>query len=576
MDQSIIDYLIEKKLLDPAVLEKARVESAENGSSLEEILVYHGMNAEEIAKAKGEVYSLEYVNLADVKLTSDTLRAIPQKTADAYQVIAFEKNKEQLKVGIVNPKNFKAVQAVEYLAKREQLHVDYYVVSLASFKSAQKKYQALGEEVGEVLDYAAEKYKQETEVENDLLSGDLEQVVKSAPVSKIVSTIIKYATSGGASDIHIEPFEEETRVRFRVDGILRTALALPAYIHPSIVSRIKVLSNLKLDETRIPQDGRIKMKIGKQKVDLRVSTLPLVGKEKVVMRVLDTSGVVLTLEELGYRERYVKMIEKAISKSHGKILATGPTGSGKSTTLYSLLNQLNSESSNIVTLEDPAEYFIPGINQSQVNAEVGFSFSAGLRSLLRQDPDVLMVGEIRDEETAELSVHAALTGHIVFSTLHTNNAAGALPRLIDMNVEPFLISSTLECVIAQRLVRKVCPDCKAPAEIPQDLVDEVVNTLDPLPEDQKPEMFKTKEFVFYHGTGCGKCNGSGYKGRTVIAEVIIFDTETKEFITNDFDLDKFMQFLVDKKGFSNMMQDGFLKVLEGHTTVEEVLRVIRT
>ncbi|TSC56726.1 MAG: type IV pilus assembly protein PilB [Parcubacteria group bacterium Gr01-1014_18] len=574
----MLEKMIAGKKISRADAQEALQISQRDKVDLERVLTEKNwVNAEVLTAFCAAEYGLAYINLADRKIENSVLNLVPEETSRTYGVVAFGRKENKIDLALVDPKNFKAVEAMEFLAKKNGWTLVYHMISPASFALAQKRYRVLGEEVGEVLEFAKEKYRQEEDLaEEDLDASNLEQVIKSAPVSKIVSVIIKYAVDGGASDIHIEPTAEGSKVRFRVDGILRVALVLPSYIHSAVISRIKVLANLKLDETRRPQDGRIKMRLGKLSADLRVSILPLVETEKVVMRLLDTSGVVLTLEQLGFRKKFVELIAGAIQKSHGEILVTGPTGSGKSTTLYSLLNMLNGEDVNIVTLEDPPEYFIPGINQSQVNADVGFTFASGLRSLLRQDPDVIMVGEIRDTETAELSIHAALTGHIVFSTLHTNSAIGAIPRLMDMHVEPFLISATMEAIIGQRLVRKICEHCKKPSPIPGDLMSEMIENLKILKKEDCPfDFVNTASLSFYRGTGCSKCGNSGYKGRTVIAEVLMIEGPLKDMLASSFSIEKFSNALADH-GYITMKQDGFLKALEGNTTIEEVLRVMRT
>jgi type IV pilus assembly protein PilB len=382
---------------------------------------------------------------------------------------------------------------------------------------------------------------------------------------------------GGASDIHIEPLAKEARVRYRVDGILKTSLVLPRNIHSALVARIKVMANLKLDETRIPQDGRIRQVINGKEVDFRVSILPLVGEEKDVMRVLDVTKGAPTLEELGFSGPALAVIDKNIRKTNKMFLVTGPTGSGKSTTLYSILHMVNKEGVNICTLEDPVEYFIAGINQSQVKPEIGFTFAAGLRSLLRQDPDIVMVGEIRDGETAELAIHAALTGHLVLSTMHTNDAFGAIPRLLDMKVEPFLLGSTLNTVVAQRLGRKICKHCKTEDPAAPEVLEEMKKDLSLIPiELIKKELpgFDMTNFKVYRGKGCARCGNTGYSGRVAINEVIDVNEQVRNVIIDD---DKNLSIEDIKKSqiFLSIKQDGLIKVLKGLTTMEEVYRVMR-
>lgn len=527
---------------------------------------------EDIAQAKAVLFDMEYQDLAEIDITTEALHIIPEDIAYNYRLVCFAVDEKEIFIGLTNPQNLKALEAIEFLAKENSFKPRYYIVSNAALDAALKKYKALGEEVEEVLQVAEERFKE------DVLDTDIQplgEAVKKAPVSKIVNSVLKDAIDAHASDIHIEPTEDGTRVRYRVDGILKSMITLPSYIHSSVVSRIKVLANLKLDETRKPQDGRIKMTIGKSKVDMRVSVLPMVDSEKVVMRVLDTTGRILKLVDLGFRPEFIQIFDEVVSKPHGLFLVTGPTGAGKSTTLYSTLGLLNQEGVNVSTLEDPVEKFIKGVNQSQVNPEVGYTFAAGLRALLRQDPDVIMVGEIRDGETAELAVHAALTGHVVFSTLHTNDAMGAIPRLIDMGVEPFLIVSTVEMIQAQRLVRTICEACKKGVELPPKLQKVVKEDLAGINPKYLPEGFQIPEtIVTYESEGCSECNGQAYKGRTTIAEVIVMTDELAEAITHGNEMSDIHDAL-KKQGVLTMRQDGILKALAGVTTIQEVLRVMQ-
>lgn len=577
IQDELLQVLIQLKAVDEAKAESIQKSALEANLPVEEYLIMNPTVPEEVlTDARGRLYKIPYVDLTGKAIDQNVLRLIPEETAEHYQVIAYQKSDNEVNVGIVDPRNFKALEAVEFLMKEKQLRPYYNIISPANFRTMFKNYSALGEEVGEVLDLAKERFKEEEkEVEDIDVKGNVQEVIKRAPVSKIVSIIIRHAVESRASDIHIEPTEEVSRIRYRVDGLMHEALTLPAYLHASLVTRIKVLADLKLDETRKPQDGRIRLKFGKNEVDLRVSTLPLVRNEKVVMRILDTSGKVPTLQDLGYSDKNIKLIETSINRSHGMFLVTGPTGAGKSTTLYSVLNILNDKESNIVTLEDPAEFYIPGINQSQVNPEVGYTFASGLRAILRQDPDIMMVGEIRDRETAELSIHAALTGHIMFSTLHTNNALGSMPRLIDMGAEPFLLAATLGCVIAQRLVRKICTHCRVDITLPQDLQDKVRKVLEELNEADMPDAVKKKEaLVFYHGNGCVRCNDTGYRGRTSISEVVVIDDAMKKIIENGAKMYELIE-ASKTQGMISMQQDGLLRALAGITTVEEVMRVMQ-
>lgn len=404
--------------------------------------------------------------------------------------------------------------------------------------------------------------------------GQLEEIIKGAPVSRMVAIIMRHAVEGGASDIHVEPMGDESRVRYRIDGVLRTSLVLPLYVHPAIVSRVKVLANLKIDETRVPQDGRITQEISGKKIDFRVSTLPVVDNEKVVMRVLDTSVGAPTLEQLGYRREHVEIIKQQIKKPFGMFLVTGPTGSGKSTTLFAILSMLNAEGVNISTLEDPVEYYIQGVNQSQIRPEIGYTFATGLRALLRQDPNVMMVGEIRDRETAELGIHAALTGHLMFSTLHTNDVFGIVPRLTDMGVEPFLLAATMNLGIAQRLARKICVHCKEPQEIEPATLAKLEAEIKEIPKKyfEGAKYSQNPPYVFSHGKGCARCGDSGYQGRISAVELLEFTPQAKRLIEKGFPADEVKQEFVRQEALK-LRQDVILKALDGITTVEEVFRL---
>jgi type IV pilus assembly protein PilB len=576
--EEILKLLEEDGLISIDQLEKSRREALVAKKTVEKILIEKKIIDEEtLTKVKAKAYNLIYEDLIDKKLDNDVLGVIPIGVAENYRIICFDKKGNIIKVGITDPKNLKAIEAVSFLAKKENYLVEYYLISELSLETAFKQYKSLKQEITSALKTrAAEDANDLAKIKKTNTKEDLKEIVKTAPVAKIVSVIIRHAVDGLASDIHIEPTEDETRVRYRIDGILGTSLILPKNVHSAIVGRIKVMADLKLDETRIPQDGRIRMIINEKPVDLRVSILPLLGDEKVVMRILDMTKKAPTLVELGFTGFGLKVIENSIKKSDGMILVTGPTGSGKSTTLFSLINIINEEGINISTLEDPIEYHIKGVNQSQVKPEIGFSFASGLRSLLRQDPDVIMVGEIRDNETAELAVHAGLTGHLVLSTLHTNDAIGSIPRLADMKVEPFLLGSTLNTVIAQRLVRRICTYCKQKDSLPEDVTNKIKEEIKKIPEETIKEMLPGVDIgnlVFYKGAGCPKCGNSGYSGRVVISEVIDINEKIKNMIMDAKRILKIEDVLASQK-FITMTQDGIIKILKGDTTTEEVLRVL--
>jgi type IV pilus assembly protein PilB len=530
---------------------------------------------EDLARAKAEGLGLEFVDLSGRQIDPDTLNIIPKTVAETYQVIAYEQSGTTLKVAFVDPLNSAASEAIGFLMAERNMQAVPSVTTQAAVTGMLKQYGALKKEVATALETAQEEREED---EDELLKGEeskIEEVIKGAPVSRIVSVVMRYAVESKASDIHIEPKGKETRVRYRIDGVLRTLLTLPGYLHSAVVSRVKVLANLKLDETRVPQDGRITQVINGKNIDFRISTLPVVDNEKVVMRVLDTSTGVPTLDGLGFRKKYRDTIQQEIKKPHGMILITGPTGSGKSTTLVTMLGMINDEGVNISTLEDPVEYFLPGVNQSQIKPEIKFTFANGLRALLRQDPNVIMVGEIRDQETGELGVHAALTGHLILTTIHTNDAIGVIPRLTDLGVEPFLLSATLNLIIAQRLARKICEHCKMDAEVPENMAQMVRDSLKDVPAEYLPPGITADgPLPFKKGKGCLRCSDTGYAGRTVIAELISVSPEIQRLMNSGFPIDQ-VKAEVKKQGWITMRQDAMLKVIEGATTVDEVLRLAR-
>jgi type IV pilus assembly protein PilB len=531
-----------------------------------------------LVQAKSKILNVPYVNLEGKPISGEVLRILPQDLAENYEMLVFNKESNRLDVGMINPLNYKAVEAIEFLARKKNYKIRYFIISHSSFNDGYKGYESLNEQVNEALDFAEEKFapKETKEAGNMEDATQLEEMIKTAPVSKMISVILRHAIDGGASDIHIEPYGDKSRVRYRIDGVLHTSIIMPIYVHAALVARVKVISNLKIDETRIPQDGRMRLNIGDKDVDLRVSILPLINQEKVEMRILRSADKAPTFEDLGFLGVQIEVINKNIAKPNGMFLVTGPTGSGKSTTLFSALGVLNKEGVNISTLEDPVEYHVLGVNQSQIKPEIGFTFASGLRALLRQDPNVIMVGEIRDKETAELAVHAALTGHFVLSTLHTNDAIGTVPRLMDMGVEPFLLSSTLNVIVSQRLVRLICPDCKTRIDLPADIRIEIEEELAKInPDAMYKGVKENKDFIVYHGAGCAKCGNSGYRGRLAVAEVLNVSPNMRKIISEHFDHAKVEQELKEQK-FVSIAADGWMKVLLGLTTVEEILRAIKT
>ena len=572
--EKIFDLLIAEQRLTAAQLTDIRRDPQLTIDRLGKRLVADGLfQEEEFYQLVGRALELPYSDVRNKKVASTVLEIIPFAVAEHYQALALAQDGGVVEVGLTDPLNLPTIEAIEFLAQQTGQQVRYSVISPSSFAAALEQYHSLSKEVGtalqEVEQTAAEK-KQAADQPEEFN----EAVISRAPVSKIVSVLIRHAVEGGASDIHIEPVTGGSRVRYRIDGILKTSLTLPAYVHSPIISRIKVLANLKLDETRVPQDGRIALDVDGKSIDFRVSVMPLLRTEKAVLRILDTSAGVATLADLGYHPNHVKLIEHNVKKPHGLLLISGPTGSGKSTTLYSILSLLNREGVNLVTLEDPIEFHIDGVNQSQIRPDIDYTFSSGLRSLLRQDPDVIMVGEIRDGQTAEMAIQAALTGHLMFSTVHTNDAFGIIPRLVDMKVEPFLLASTLNIMAAQRLTRKICSHCRRPQELPAYLMDMVKEQLATIPPAFIPEGINPKQPQFFKGKGCDVCEQTGYHGRVAIAEVLEVDEHIRKLIVTTYDPDK-MKAVVVEQGTITMVQDGLLKALQGITTVEEVLRVIQ-
>ncbi len=516
----------------------------------------------------------------DIVIESNLISLIQVESAKKYKFVPFRSVGGFLDVAVVNKEDVNVQNVLHFLEIKTRKKIRIFPISEREFKKLIEKLKDPSLEIKKALKTLETSEDIETE-EDRFIFGDRddEAIIKEAPVTKMVEVILKNAIDGGASDIHIEPLENNVRVRYRVDGILYNSITLPKKIGPAIVSRIKILSNLKIDEKRKPQDGRFRInELGKE-IDFRVSTFPVAFGEKAVLRILDKSRGLVEIEKLGFLKKDEKKLKKNIEEPYGIILVTGPTGSGKSTTLYSVLRILNKEGVNIVTLEDPVEYAIEGISQSQVKPEIGYTFATGLRSILRQDPDIIMVGEIRDEETAELAIHAALTGHLVFSTLHTNSAAGAIPRLIDMGIQSFLISSSMKMIIAQRLIRKICPKCKEEiSEIPKDAEKIIKEEMKRIPYSVLEQLniqniLEKGEIKIYHGRGCPECNGKGMRGRIGIFEVIEVNDKIRKVIENSKASEQAIRNEAEKVDYTTMKQDGIIKVLQGITTIEEVQRV---
>ena len=568
-------FLLDSGLVKQEALKKAEEKAAKTNRHLGDVLVEDKLIAQdELNRLKSYILGIPFINLADETIPNEILQIIPEPIARKHNIIAYKKTGQELEVAMLDPED---LQTIDFIKKKAGLKILPRLTNEESIKNILKQYQkSLEAEFGDLISEEAkltqiiEKGKEETE-------EDLAKAAEEMPVIKIVDTLLKHAILQQASDIHIEPMEKEVIVRYRIDGILHDAMTLPRQIRAGLVARIKVLSNLKLDEHRLPQDGRFKVETQDYKISFRVSILPVYDGEKIVMRLLPEKSKGLTLEILGFRGEALEQIHRAIKKPNGMILATGPTGSGKTTTLYTIMDILNTADVNISTIEDPIEYRMPRINQTQVKPKIGLSFANGLRSLLRQDPDIIMVGEIRDTETAELAINAALTGHLVLSTLHTNSAAGALPRLIDMKVEPFLISSTVNLLIAQRLVRQLYSN-KKKYKLSADELKSLQKELDSdrilkILKDEKiiDQKADWPDLVFYQPVKSADCP-DGYKGRIGIHEVLEATDQIKELIVKEATSDQIEE-QAKKQGMITMLEDGFIKAVQGITSIEEILRV---
>lgn len=562
--QSVSDILLAEHAITQQQYQDIKVKSASRGVT--DIAVIEELNAvpeEKLAEAKARNLGIPFISLETTSFSPQAIGFVPKAVVERFSLIPFyfDDKAQTLSIAMSNPVD---LDAIEFVRQKTGLNIKAFAASESDVKTAinQQYHQEIVGEVGEAL--------KETEAEKPTKTIDskqISQIIKEAPIAKIVSTILEYAVTSRASDVHIEPQEDRVRVRYRIDGILYDKLSLPKTVQEAVISRIKILSEMKIDEHRSPQDGRFNFKVNDKEVDLRISVLPTVFGEKIVMRLLRKSGGIPTLGELGLTGTTLKNLESSMLRPHGIIIVCGPTGSGKTTTLYSVLAKLNTTRVNIVTLEDPVEYQIAGINQVQINPAVGLTFATGLRSFLRQDPNIILVGEIRDQETTDLAIQASLTGHLVFSTLHTSNAAGALPRLTDLGAETFLLASTMTAILAQRIVRKICPHCKeqyAPALQIEEEIKKVLGNYYPAQNGQQVKLWK--------GKGCTECGGTGYLGRVGIFEVISVSAKIASLVLEKADSGTIEKQAISE-GMITMKQDGYIKVLQGVTTVEEVLRV---
>ncbi len=555
-------------IIDEAAAARVRREALMADKPVEELLYSERLADDtKVAEAKSAILKIPYQRVDLAKYDQALLELIPEETARTYQSVALGKRDNLLIIGMVNPDNIKAQEALKFIARRARLNLGVYLVSFGDWQQIMQKYSPYRSEI----ERAVKSLNLKTGANQPLkmVSLDVAENSESAPIIRIVADSLKEAIQAKASDIHIEPQENYLRIRFRVNGELKEVAALPPELTQPVTSRVKVMCDMKIDENRVPQDGRFRTKIFDKEVDFRVSTFPTPLGEKVAIRVLDPSSGIKTFDDLGLMGKNLDRVNAAIDKPFGLILVTGPTGSGKSTSLYALLKKLNKEEINIVSLEDPVEYFMSGINQSQVRPEIGYDFASGLRQILRQDPDVIMVGEIRDNETASLAVQAALTGHIVLSTLHTNNAAGVVSRLIDMKVPSFLLPVSLNLMLAQRLIGKLCDKCRVAEEAPEAMQKVIKKAITELPRDTKIEY--TEPYKTYHAPGCSACNGRGIIGRIAIFEAIEMTPVLKELVTTDPSIQHILK-AAKGEGMITLRGDGVLKALAGLISMEEVLR----
>ena len=575
IQEKLIKLLIDEGLVTSAVLEKAKADSAATKKPLFSLLSEEDtIDDELLTHAIAQVSGVPYVNLTNTMVDQNVLNLLPEDISERFMAVPLAEMQNRLAVAMIDANN---VQAVDYLANRIQRPLKVFMASEAGVRHVLDQYRT---DLSSV-DKAAEVSQAEAQAEE---ASDVKTIVQDSPISQALSKILEYAVKSRASDVHIEPLEGTLKIRVRVDGVLREIMQLPKSIEPALVSRVKILAEMKIDEHRIPQDGQFTIKIASKEVDLRIAISPVVWGEQIVIRLLDKSGNSFDLQEMGYAGRGLRVIRHGIKRPNGMVLTSGPTGSGKSTSLYALIKEIKDDSVNIVTLEDPVEYKMDGVNQIQVNAEVGLTFANGLRSILRQDPDVVMVGEIRDDETASLAVQAALTGHLVFSTLHTNSAAGVLPRLLDMNVEPFLIASTVNTIIGQRLVRVIGPKKETYQSNPIE-TQSILATVGHLLPKTKADVARVSQDLGYKDLPLAGQSAytlargidtpqqpHGYSGRAGLYEVMDVNSDIQAMIINrSTSLE--IQRLAVKQGMITMRQDGYLKVLQGITTIEEVNRV---
>ncbi len=567
----LIQELQNQKIISEQRANELQIEVTKTNKTEEEVILQNKIvNEETLFTLKSKLVKVPLSKPVIHEIPLDVLELISEEAAVNYKMAPLFKKNNVVGVGMVYPENILAQNALRFLSQKENFTYEIYLITFSDLDNILKQHSNLKRETKKALEQLS---KEKSDILIALTKGSTSvKMTEEAPIIKMVLVILRHAIEGSASDIHVEPSKEKLNVRFRQDGVLHLSLFLPLSVHPAIVSRIKILANLKIDENRIPQDGRFSAKINNKDIDFRVATFPTLYGEKVEIRVLDPSEGLKSFDKMGLWGRNLQLIQDALKKPYGLIISSGPTGSGKTTTLYSFLTVLNKESVNIVTIEDPIEYSIEGVNQSQVKPEIGYSFAEGLRQILRQDPNIIMVGEVRDEETANLVIHSALTGHIVLSTLHTNSAVGVIPRLIDMGIRPFLIPSTLKIAISQRLIRTLCEKCKKKVKISEKVKDYIVKNLGTLPPSLKKEISIPSPISYmYEANGCESCNFKGYKGRTGLYEVLSITGEIADIILKN-PVESLILKTAQKQGMLTMAQEGIIKVISGETTVDEVAR----
>jgi len=576
---NLLDLLRDSGVVESGAVPEIQAELGKPGANLEAVLQKNGVTLAQILKAKGDYYGLPTRELSQKAVPFDTLRYVPEESARHYRFAPIGIADGALEVGVTDPDNLEARDALTFISAKVGMPYKIFIISDTDFEKLLQQYKGLSGEVGKALGELETEVKIETDKqekenekkpasfeENEITETESSAITADAPVTKIVATILRHAVEQRASDIHIEPLSDQTRVRFRVDGVLITNITLPPKIHSAVVARIKVLSNMRLDEKRKPQDGRFSARVGGNKVDFRVSTFPTYYGEKVVMRILGAAAAVLKLDEFGLSKRNLELIRAAIKKPYGLILISGPTGSGKSTTLYAILNELDRERQNVLSLEDPVEYTISGVSQSQVRPEIGYTFANGLRTTLRQDPNIIMVGEIRDSETADLAVQAALTGHLVLSTIHTNNAIGIVPRLLDMGIEPYLIPPVLILGMAQRLIKTLCPGSGKKMHVDSSVAAMIHDEFKDLPREYTGEIPSLDEVYLKNPTP--ECP-TGTRGRIAVFEMFDMNPELEHAILDRRSEDEMFN-IVRKRGMLTMKEDAIIKSATGIVPFEEV------